>query len=206
MSKEEFNEEVKSNNQDLELFALIYSIIEFCDKIPQIYRKSCFEILLKAKLQESNKELSQKESPYLKDSPPKINTTFKIPIDVSAFLSQYNLDESVIREIFVIDDQEIRAKFQISITVKSKAQMQVALLLALENTLKNPQSKFEFSAEDARKRCREQAVYDPGNFKAHFRNNSKLFKSPINFEKISLSPDGKSELAEIISQLVNEQE
>ena len=205
MNEEQLSSDLKSNNQDLELFTLINQIIEFCDKIPQTYRNSCFEILLKAKLQESNKELFQKKLSYKIDSPPKVNTTFKIPIDVSAFLSQYNLDESVIRKIFVIDGQEIRAKFQILTIVKSKAQMQVALLLALENTLKNHPSKFEFSAEDVRKRCHEHAVYDSPNFKTHFRNNSKLFKSLTNFEKISLSSDGKSELAEIISQMVNEQ-
>ena len=81
--------------------------------------------------------------------------------------------------------------------------MQVALLLALENAIKNPQNVFEFSDEEARTRCKDYAIHDKGNFKAHFKNNKKLFKPLTDFKKISLSPDGKSELADIISQIVN---
>ena len=95
------------------------------------------------------------------------------------------------------------SKFSISVTVKSKAQLQVALLLALENSIKNPNNKFEFASEDVRERCRDHAVLDTKNFTNHFKNNKKMFKSLTDLEKISLSPDGKSELAEIITQITN---
>ena len=205
MNKEQLNEEANSKNENLKLSASINQIIEICEKIPQTYRNSCFEILLKAKLQESDKKTSQKvESPQTIDSPQKANTMFEIPIDVRAFLSQFDLDESIIQELFVFDNQEIRTKFKISTVIKSKAQLQVALLLALENAIKIPQNMFEFSSEDVKIRCKDYAVYDFRNFKNNFKNKRKLFKSLTDFEKISLSPDGKSELADIISQIVNE--
>ena len=206
MNKEQSDKEVDSKNRDLRLSASINQIIEICEKIPQTYRNSCFEILLKAKLQESDKRSSQKTvSPQAEDPPQKMNTTFEVSIDVRAFLSQFNLDESIIQELFIIDDQQIRPKFTISTTAKSKAQLQIALLLALENAIKNPQNMFEFSSEDVRTRCKDRTVIDSHNFKAHFKNNKKFFKSLTDFEKISLSPDGKSELADVISQIVNEQ-
>ena len=205
MNNEQLNEEVNSKSVDSKLTTSINQIIEICEKIPQTYRNSCFEILLNAKLQESDKRTSQKtESFQTEDPSQKANTTSEIPIDVRAFLSQFDLDQSIIQELFMFDNQEIWAKYKISTIVKSKAQLQVALLLALENTIKIPQNIFEFSSEDVKTRCKDHAVYDSRNFKNNFKNNKKLFKSLTDFKKISLSPDGKSELADIMSQIVNE--
>ena len=206
MNKEQLNKETDSKNKDLKLSASINQIIEICEKILPTYRNSCFEILLKAKLQESDKRLFQKtESPQTENLPQKVNAALEIPIDVRAFLSQFNINESIIQELFVFDNQEIRTKFKISSIIKSKAQLQVALLLALENAIKNPQNAFEFSYEDAKTRCQDRAIYDIKNFKNHFKNNKKLFKSLTDVNKVSLSPDGKSELADIISQITNKQ-
>ena len=202
---EQLKKEPGLKSKDLKLFATISQIIEICEKIPPIYRNTCFEILLKARLQESDKTSFKKiNSLQMEDLSQTTNSTFELPINVRAFLSQFSLDESIIQKLFIIDNKEIRTKFQITTTIKSKAQLHVALLLALENAIKNSQNTFEFSSEDVRTRCRDHAVFDPKNFKNHFKNNKKLFKPLTDFEKIFLSPDGKSELADIISQVTNE--
>ena len=180
-------------------------MIEICEQIPEPYRTSCFEILLKSRMggtQTLQKPIDQTpvQTP---DSTTEPENEFEIPIDVRAFLSQFDLDESVIQKLFLIQNKEIRPKFTIKTVKKSKAQIQIALLLALENAIKNPSNKFEFAAEDVRSRCRDRSVYDQPNFVTHFKNHKKLFKSLTDTEKISLSADGKSELAETISQIIN---
>jgi len=203
MSEEESKKETKSENEDSEISVEINKIIDICEKIPKTYQNSCFEILLKARL-DGVQSIPPKTVPPPKYKPPmEKDSTFEIPIDVRAFLSQYGIDESYIQKLFLIENKEVRPKFSIPTTKKSKAQLQIALLLALENSIKNPDNKFEFALEDVRERCRDRAVLDSGNFITHFRNNKKLFKSLTDLEKISLSPDGKSELAEIITQIVN---
>ena len=203
MSDKESKKETKPSDLDSKISVEIDKIVEICEKIPSIYRISCFEILLKSKLS-GVKPLPTTPEPSPESPPVKEKeTTFEVPIDVRAFLSQFELDESVITKLFLIENKEIRPKFTISTTVKSKAQLQVALLLALENSIKNPANKFEFASEDVRERCRDLAILDGPNFATHFKNNKKLFKSLSDLEKISLSPDGKSELAEVISQITN---
>ena len=95
VNEEHLNREANPKNKDLKLSTSINQIIEICEKLPLTYRNSCFEILLKATLQESDKGSSRKmKSPQTEDSPQKANAVLEIPINVRAFLSQFNLDES----------------------------------------------------------------------------------------------------------------
>jgi len=79
--------------------------------------------------------------------------------------------------------------------------MQIALLSALENAMLKQGNKFEFSMEAIRQRCKDLAVYDSANFRANFNKNKNLFKSLDDLEHIELSAEGKTELAEAISQV-----
>ena len=203
MSETPSNKEKNQQKDGSEIENVIKTIIEICEKIPEPYRKSCFEILLNAKLRGIKPTPQKIEEVHEENLDTKQERGFEIPIDVRAFLSQFGLDENHIKKLFLIDNKEIRQKFNISTTKKSKAQIQIALLLALENSIKNPNTKFEFASEEVRQRCRDHGVYDPPNFTTHFKNNQKLFKSLEDLEKISLSPEGKSELADTISQISN---
>ena len=81
-------------------------------------------------------------------------------------------------------------------TALPKASTNPALLTALENALQKQGNKFEFSMEATKERCKNAGVYGTPNFKAHFKHNSKLFKSIYDAENIELSPEGQTELAE----------
>jgi hypothetical protein len=72
-------------------------------------------------------------------------------------------------------------------------------MLTLENAILNGQ--FQVEVEALRSRCVEQKIYDQSNFTNNIKNNAKLFKSIDNEQPLSLSPDGKSELAELLEQL-----
>jgi len=181
-----------------ELESKIKEFIEIAEKFSEPYRQKIFEVLLINYLQgtQAPKEAPEKVEP---PTPPAIPPQrFVIPIGVRAVLQQYNVPEENIQKLFVIEANEIRPKFKLTTTKKAAAQMQVALLTALENALK-PGGKFEFSIEVVKNRCKDDyRAYDLANFKANFKKNAKLFKSLDDEEHVELSTDGKAELAEAI--------
>lgn len=185
-------------NEDLE--SKIKEFIEIADKFDERYRQKIFEVLLTSYLRgtQAPEEVSEKVeivAPTLTLTP---TQKFVIPIGVKAVLQQYNVPEEDIEKLFVIEGNEIQPKFKITTTNKSDAQLQVAMLTALENALR-PGGKFEFSMETVRTRCKgDYAIYDSANFKKHFKDNAKLFKNLDDEEHVELSPDGKAELADVI--------
>jgi len=76
--------------------------------------------------------------------------------------------------------------------------MQIALLTALENALRAKGNKFEFAVETVRQRCKNHTVYDRPNFAATFSRHESYFISLGDEEHVELSPEGKTELAEVI--------
>ncbi len=178
-----------------ELEGKIKEFIELAEKFDERYRQKIFEVLLIGYLRGTQ---SSKETPQKAEGPsPSTPEKFIVPIDVRAVLSQYGVPEDKIQKLFLIAGAEIRPIYTIKTTKKSGAQMQVALLTALENALK-PSGRFEFSVEDVKQRCIGLKVFDSTNFAANFKNNAKLFEDLDDKEHVKLSPDGKSELAEAI--------
>lgn len=176
----------------------LQEIIDFTETLNKDYREKCFELLVNHYLLNNGK--------LVVNSPPSISepqissnvTELKLPIDVRAFLHQNGIDDGIVQGLFIIDNEEIRPTYKITTTKKSSAQIQVALLSALENAVKKQGNKFEFSREIVRQRCVAYGVYDKKNFMNHFRNNSKLFKNLKEEDMIELSPIGQTELAEVI--------
>ncbi len=178
-----------------ELKPEINKIVEFVKTLPERFQDKCFEILLNNLLLQTTPTIRvERQIPTLK-------TTLKLPVDVKAFLKRYSIQEEVMDKLFYIEGGEIRPTYEIITTTKSRAQIQIALLIALENALKTTPSKFEFSMDLVREKCVDLRCIDPPNFKANFRNNSKLFKSLEDEEHVELSNEGKEELANVISEL-----
>lgn len=176
----------------------IRGIISLTNKLDERYREKCFEILLQFYLH--GKSTSHISAETEEQHEPKKETAkeFILPIDVRAFLQTYSIPEEYIDKLFVIVGNEIRPKYKITTVKKATAQIQIALLAALENALRAPGNKFEFSVEDVRQRCQNYKAYDSPNFKRHFKDNEKLFKNLSDEEHVELSPDGQTELAEAI--------
>ena len=177
----------------------IQDIISLTETIDERYRVKCFEILLHFYLQSSGSTIQP--IPEKTFGAPKVEIAEKeplIPIDVRAFLQQNSVSEELITKLFLIEKGCIRPIYKITTIKKSVAQIQIALLTALENALQKQGNKLEFSMEDIRTRCKDSGIYDGPNFKTHFKNNSKLFKSLDDSEHVELSPEGQTELAETI--------
>jgi len=181
-----------------ELESKIKEFIELAEKFAEPYRQKIFEILLadylRSKSPEIVPEVSEVAVPAVVPTPaPK----FIIPIGVRAFLQQYSVPEDKIRKLFFIEGKEIHPTYQLKTTVVADAQIQLALMTALENALK-PGGKFEFSIEAVRARCKEVKLYDQPNFNAIFKRKDSYFKSLKDEEHVELSLDGKAELADVI--------
>jgi hypothetical protein len=181
----------------------IKKIVELAEKQPEKYQVKCFEILLNAVIA---------PSASVNNVPPSISTTpitevkqqtekIELPIDVQSFLLQYSIPEDAIDKIFFKKGQEIRPKKKIPSDRISTAQMQVSMLVALENALKGPDYKFEFSYQKAKELCKQWGKYDSKNFTQNFKNNKKYFESLSDEEHVILSPEGKDELAELVAEL-----
>jgi hypothetical protein len=177
-------------------------IVEFANSVPEEYRQKCFELLLSDAL--NSKQPSPTVSATINpnaavSASQKALKPFILPIDVKAFLSQYGLDESILWNFFIIENDDIRPIYTLQATKKATVEIQHALMLTLENALMKGQ--FQTDYEVLRNRCIENKCYDASNFTKNIQNNSKLFKSILNDQPLLLSPDGKSELAELLEQL-----
>jgi len=179
----------------------LQKIVEIANSVPEEFRQKCFELLL-------NHELQMKQPITIQTPPIQTGTlppptspsrkSFILPIDVKAFLGQYGLDESLIWEYFLIEGEEIRPIYQLQETRKARAQIQHALLMTLENAIKT--GHFQVDIEALRSRCNYHKCYDLPNFTKNIKDKSNLFKSIANDQPLSLSPEGKTELADLLEE------
>ncbi len=145
------------------------------------------------------------------DAPPGVSGTFPpstllvaqrpfvLPIDVKAFLSQYGLDESKLWKLFLVEGEENRPIYQLKVTRKASAQIQHALMMALETAIATGQ--FQVDIEALRSRCIDQKCYDAPSFTKNIKDKANLFRSIAPDQPLTLSPDGKTGLAELLEQL-----
>ena len=174
-------------------------LIEIADSLPEKYQQKGFEVLL-SKLIDAIR--APTVTPELGREPETSKRAFVIPIDVRAFLRQYGISEENLKNLYLLDPEDVRSIHTVQETRTSRAQIQVTLLTALENALR--ENKFEFSIENVRGRCRAHKIYNASNYMANFRNNAKFFKGLEDPEHVELSPDGKSELADIVLELTKD--
>ena len=176
-------------------------VVKLTEAVPQEYRQKCFEILLGHALQgvPSRRPAGSPAEQVLSQAPITAPTRFVLPTDVKAFLSQYGLDESVLRKHYLVDGDQVRPIYQLNTTSKTRALIQLALMMALGNALST--GRFEVDREGLRARCKELKMYDRGNFSKNIQRYARMFKTVDPEEPLSLSPEGKTELADLLEQL-----
>lgn len=127
-----------------------------------------------------------------------------VHLKVKKFLPKYELEFAALNDLFYIEDNHVcQLGEALKSTKASEVQIHIALLQSLQNAIDS--GDFRFNGEDVRKECGVRKCYDQTNFTANFKNNAKLFER---FEKynrmsplISLSEQGKSELAKLIKSM-----
>jgi len=200
--------DASQNNYSEEIKKMVEDIIHITEQLDERYREKAFEILLKHSLEQKSNDFTPKAVTLPPDKASSDNVVEStphcepiLPINVRAFLQQNSVPEEAIFKLFIIEPEGIAPKFKIVTTRKSEAQIQVALLAALQHSISKQGNKFEFSIEEVRQSCQARGLYDMNNFKANFTNNAKLFKSLADQEHVELSPEGQTELADVIQSV-----
>lgn len=179
----------------------IKKIAELADKLPERYQVKCFEVLLNSFIKGDTNKHVIPASNQASAEPNQKPEQSDLPIDVKAFLMQYTIPDEAIDKLFFRHGAEIRPVYKITEESKGKAQMQLAMLAALENALKGQYSKFEFSFEKVRELCKRYNRYDTDHFKSNFNGSKRLFVNLSDEDHIELSPQGKDELANLVAEL-----
>ncbi len=180
---------------------IIEDILEIVNTIPEEYRVSTYELLLKIALGEGGLQPLRTRS-----EPEILEFELIIPSNVKAFLKAHNLAEDVIENLFYTQDGKaipIYDKY-IDTSKKRSAQLHFSLLKALENALLD--GKFVFSAEDIRSKTIDMKCYDENNFSGMWAYHSEQFKDTSDKTKIELSHTGKENLANLIKSILNIEE
>jgi len=177
----------------------IEEIVSICEKVNEGYRTKCFEVLMQSLLSDS-KNFAPQEFPVKQVIKQEVvKKPFVTPVQVKAFMSQYGITEDNLNKIFLLEGENAEPIFNLKAKKAAKAQIQLSLLKALENALKN--SGFKFSVEEVRELCKKHKCYDNANFSSIFKKYSNLFDSLEDGENVSLSPEGKQQLADSIVEI-----
>ncbi|MDD5368907.1 MAG: hypothetical protein PHQ40_07475 [Anaerolineaceae bacterium] len=177
--------------------AELKEIADMANIVPTEYRQKCFELLLANRLASDGAptpDLPQKSI----QSNPNINNLV-LPIDVKAFFNQYRLELGMLSRLFHLEGGEVRPIYRLNENTKVKAELNHALLMALENALRSGQ--FQVEVELLRNRCQEQKCYDMANFMRHLRKNARLFRGVTSDQPLVLAAEGKSLLATLLRRM-----
>lgn len=174
----------------------IQNIITFTDTIDGEYREKCFEVLLNHYL--SGGELTEKNGGSTEAPKDAVFTFENLSSETKVFLEQNNITLQTLEKLFTKEKGEIHPIYKITEPRRAKAQIQIALLTALENALKGASGSFEFSVNTVRQRCMDIKMYDGRDYYINFMDSAGLFGN-LNYEVIKLSATGKTELACIVT-------
>ena len=179
----------------------IQDIINFANTVDERYREKCFEVLLNRYL---SKGVEMKISPSVQENnalpAPDIQAS-DIPAGLKTFLQENRISEEVVSKLFLRTKGEARPIYKIAEKKKAVAQIQIALLTALENALVTPTGVLEFQMKTARQRCVDYNVYET-EFIFNFKNRAGLF-TDLDNEVVRLTPIGRTELANLLIYFQN---
>jgi hypothetical protein len=171
----------------------IQEIIKFANTFDVKYREKCFEVLLNRYL--LSKGVEMKFSSLTQEDNSALGSQ-DIPVELKTFLQENMISEEVVNKLFLGVGGEVRPIYQIAETKKAVAQIQIALLTALENALVAPNGALEFEMKTARQRCVDYDVYET-EFISNFKNRAGLF-TDLDNEIVRLTPLGRTELANLL--------
>jgi len=194
-----------------DLKALVAQLAEVAQTCPEHLQETCFRVLLEHKLGQAARMPLQEppESPPIEEQPPRPEPPEEqelvmadLHVKVRKYLEQHSLTISMLNNLFYKEGGDILPLYDdLKTTRMSESQVRIALLMALRRAFAN--GEFAAEVEGVREECKARKCYDPANFAAHFRNNESLFneKYARSVKALTLSADGKAELAKVIGEL-----
>jgi hypothetical protein len=202
---------------DAALKTEIQEIVEVLKTVPEPLQLRAFEILLQDAIDRTGGKKRLRQQDAAKDDErDEDGTTDKnkdkqreresegldpntLPMRVKAFMKRTNVTAPQIEKLFHVENKQYEPIWAVKVTKFSKAQVQIALLHSLQRAL--TLGEFSFDREEVKTECENRKSYDSKNFKVNFRNNDKYFSGLEKNGLVSLTDDGMTALANLITEL-----
>jgi hypothetical protein len=202
---------------DAALKTEIQEIVELVKTVPEPLQLRAFEILLQDAIdrtsgknrtrQDAEKEDDRDDADDTKDKKKDKEReresegldSSTLPMRVKAFMKRTKVTAPQIEKLFHIEGKQYEPIWTLKVTKFSKAQVQIALLQSLQRALAS--GEFSFDREEVRTECKNKKSYDHNNFKVNFQNNQKYFSGLEKDGLVSLTDDGMTALASLITEL-----
>jgi hypothetical protein len=203
---------------DAALKTEIQEIVELIKIVPEPLQLRAFEILLQDSLdrlagKRRNQRRDNEDEEYDRDDVKDDKDDKKdkdrgesegldpnsLPMRVKAFMKRTKVTAPQIEKLFHIEGKQFEPIWAVKVTKFSKAQVQIALLQSLQRALTS--GEFSFDREEVRTECKNKKSYIKTNFKANFENNAKYFSGLEKDGLVSLTDDGMTALANLITEL-----
>ena len=186
------------------LKSAIAEIASLVRTLPENVQLRAFEMLLKECLDRHRDNAPNQRGHEVKDIPPKSEKprdpnsarSMQLPLRLKAFMKKYGVNEEHLDKLFHVEDGVVEPIWSSDETKHSKAQIEIALMEALKHAIEA--GEFTFDQELVRAGCEAKRCYNKTNFRANFRNNSKLFAALKDQGPVSLSDEGMKKLAGMI--------
>jgi hypothetical protein len=196
-----------------ELKSQITEIVTICRDVPDEFRARCFEMLLGALLESpkarapdpppNRSDKDEREEQSSRRNEDQTPTWLPIPGVVKAFFRKYDLPESLLTEVVMVDGEELHFLKEPGHTNTRKGQNEWALLLALKNALLG--KTFTADPEAVRSTAQDKGFYDKANFATNFKKDpyQSWYKGSMVPQGAAqtLSKDGEAALAELLKAL-----
>lgn len=209
----------------------IKEIVEIVALVPEPHKAICFEMLLKELLANrrappspahalpapiskakapiaSTVEHMEPISSQSNGVQPKVNNGVDIAMSdlhmkTKKFLEKGEVTLAQLNELYYKNDDVFESlSVDLKLTKMSEAQIRIALLQALHNSLAS--GNFQTTVEAVREECKARKTYDSANFTTNFKNNSEVFDFGTwssDVTELRLSEAGKKELAVAVKLL-----
>ncbi len=200
---------------DAALKTEIQEIVEIVKTVPEPLQLRAFEILLQDAIDRvGRKERSRRDSEKEDDRDDDVKDKKRdkdrepesegldpntLPMRVKAFMKRTKVTAPQIEKLFHIEGKQFEPIWAVKVTKFSKAQVQIALLQSLQRALTS--GEFSFDREEVRTECKNKKSYDNTNFKVNFQNSAKYFSGLEKDGLVSLTDDGMTALANLITEL-----
>src|SRR5258708_2021392 len=202
---------------DAALKTEIQEIVEVVKTVPEPLQLRAFEILLQDAIDRTGgKKRPRQQDAARDDERDEDDTTDKnkgkepegksegldpntLPMRVKAFMKRTKVTAPQIEKLFHIEGKQYEPIWVVKVAKFSKAQVQIALLQSLQRALTS--GEFSFDREEVRTECKNKKSYDNTNFKVNFQNSAKYFSGLEKDGLVSLTDDGMTALANLITEL-----
>ncbi len=194
------------------LKAEVKEIASVAADVPEQFRERCFDILLKALVDEmqprgharaAEPDRSTADPPVVivqpTDRPDGLGRV-PLPAQMKVFMQRTGVTEDQLNAVVAFADGEVHFIREPTTQTISQGQIEWSLLLALRNAILN--NAFNVDPEAVRSICQEKGFYDRKNFASYFKRDkaAKLFREPLEpqGEAQTLTADGQSELGRLV--------